>query len=97
VPLAERYVKDLVRLQRAPPQGTIGGAITVIADGAPLPSSEVHALPAGIPTTGNLAVNIGSVVVIVGEGFRASAVRAAVTRVLMRSRTQQFRALATCV
>jgi hypothetical protein len=95
VPLAGRYVKDLARLQRALPPGTIGGAITVVASGAPLPSSEVRALLANASTTGNLSVNVGSAVVITGEGFRASAVRAAVTGIAMLSRTRDLRAFAT--
>jgi hypothetical protein len=94
VPTAERYIRDIDRLQRELPPRTIGGAIAMITEDAPFPSSDVRAVLARAPTGGNV-VNVGSAIVIQGEGFRASAARAVLTGIGMASRSAPLRAFAT--
>jgi len=91
VPLAERYMKDLARLQREVPPRSIGGSIALVVEGAPIPSSEARAILARVPTNGNV-INVGTAIVIEGEGFRASAARAVVTGIGMMNRVVPLRA-----
>lgn len=60
------------------------GTLIVVADGSPLPSSEVRALLSNLPT--ELGRGVGVALAYEGNGFRAAAVRAVLSGIMLLSR-----------